>query len=75
MFRPMKDIFEYGDTLSGNDMVTQHYESLPYPPFGEDKIEKEVNWYEYEKTPYETFASIWLEKVNHFLRKGKENFR
>ena len=42
MFRSIKYIFEYGDTLSGNDMVTQHYESLPYPPFGEDKIENGV---------------------------------
>ena len=71
----MRDILDNGDTLSGNDLVIRHYENLPYPPFGEDEIAKEVNYYKTMTSTFSNYPSVRLEKVNHFLRKGSENFR
>ena len=71
----MRDILDNGDTLSGNDLVIRHYENLPYPPFGEDEIAKEVNYYKNMTSTFSNYPSVRLEKVNHFLRKGSENFR
>ena len=71
----MRDILDNGDTLSGNDLVIRHYENLPYPPFGKDQIAKEVDFYKNNTSTLWNFPSMRLEKVNHFLRKGSENFR
>ena len=71
----MSDILDNGDTLSANDLVVRQYENLPFPPFGEDRIVEEENWYRNETTHLRSFPSIRLEKINHFLRRGKENFR
>ena len=44
-FRSTKDIFDQGDTLSSNDLVTRQYENLPYPPFTEADMLREEIWY------------------------------
>ena len=74
-FRSPKDILDQGDTLSSNDLVTRQYENLPYPPFTEADMLREEIWYKNETATYFAFPSIRLEKVNHFLHKGEENFR
>ena len=57
-------------------MVTKQYENLPYPPFSEEELREEQHWY---KDDHETLKvaheSHTLEKTNHYLHKGNENFR
>ena len=65
------------DTLTQNDLVTQQYASLPYPPFGEENIKKEETHYETNSNAELKmgFRYITLENINHFLFSGSENFR
>ena len=66
---------DYGDTLSSSDLVSRQYENLPYPPFTKADMLREEIWYKHETSTNVSFSSIRLEKVNHFLHKGEENFR
>ena len=65
------------DTLTQNDLVTQQYASLPYPPFGEKEMKKEEIHYQTNgKAELKMgFRYITLENINHFLFSGSENFR
>ena len=65
------------DTLTQNDLVTQQYASLPYPPFGEEEIMKEEIHYETNSNAdiKVGFTDITLENINHFLFSGSESFR
>ena len=71
----MQDESQYGDTVSKTDLVIRHYEQLPYPQFSEEEIKREEDWYKFETAPLWSYPSTRLEKINHFLRKGNENFK
>ena len=73
--RSIIDVFDYGEILSGNDVVTGQYENLPYPPFSEERIVQEEEWYKNETTNLILFPNIRMEILNHFLHSGKETFR
>ena len=65
-----------GDTLTSNDLVMKQYRSLPYPKISEEYILKEEGYYRLDKnTPKHTAPSQTLEKINHYLNRGNEDFR
>ena len=65
-----------GDTLTGNDLVTRQYENLPYPEFSEKEMLEEEEYYKQDDQPLlATYATHTLEKNNHYLHRGDENFR
>ena len=76
-FRVSENSSSNGDTLSQNDFVVQHYENLPYPPFSKLDMNEEYNYYkqDIESIPKFGVPTNTLENLNHFLFKGKENFR
>ena len=69
---------EVGDTVNESDLVNRQYENLPYPPFGQNEIIEEEQWYEHNKGTVK-MASLQvgntLEQANHYLHQGSENFR
>jgi len=70
------DETESGDATTSRDLVTMQYESLPYPPVPEKDLLEEENWYKNGKeTPMLIVESHTLEKTNHYLHQGKQNFR
>ena len=72
----MPELLDYGDTITSNDLVTRHYENLPYPQVKEEDLLKEEEYYKDEPTkPLTIYPTHLLEKLNHFLYQGKENFR
>ena len=65
-----------GDTVTSNDLVTKQYENLPYPEVSEMELINEERHYKDNKiNPIEVFPSHTLEVNNHYLHRGKENFR
>ena len=66
-----------GDTLTQDDVVRKQYRSLPYPEISEDEIVKTYNHYkgELRHIPYMRIVAQELESLNHFLYKGKSNFK
>ena len=66
---------QLGDTLTRDDKVKQQYESLPYPVLGDETLFNEEKYYASNKTFYVDAPSLRLEKLNHFLYRGNENFR
>ena len=70
------DQIEGGDTTTSRDLVKLQYESLPYPPVPDKVILAEEKWYKNgHETPMVIARSNTLEKTNHYLHQGKENFR
>ena len=68
------------DTLSKDDSVRKQYLSLPYPAVPEHALRAEYNHYKGRKKrtkvqPYQPVLGIDLERLNHFLFEGKQNFR
>ena len=60
------------------DMVQNQYTLLPYPPFSNIQLNNEERFYKSElgvNQAFEFIPCIALEKLNHFLFKGKQNFR
>ena len=75
----MASVFDHhlfiGDTLRGNDLVVRHYEQLPYPQFNDEMISKEEQYYaSTAENVYTFYQSQTLEKINHYLFQGGENF-
>ena len=67
---------DYGDTITSNDLVTRHYENLPYPEVTEEELLREEVYYKDEtEEPLVLFPSHLLEKRNQYLYQGNENFR
>ena len=67
---------ENGDTVISNDLVTIQYENLPYPEFSEKElINEERHYKEDDQTLKEIFHAYTLEKSNHYMHRGNENFR
>ena len=65
-----------GDTLTSNDLVVKQYRSLPYPRISEEYILKEERHYRLDKNTVKiTVPSQMLEKINHYLNRGNEDFR
>ena len=62
------------DILQDKDVVAKQYEALPYPTLGEDNHVQEENWYNRSSEIYVSFLTNGLEKINHYLHKGNENF-
>jgi len=64
-----------GDSLTSRDLVIRQYESLPYPGIPEEKL---LRIEKYSKGDCEQLRNIHptgtLEKMNHYLHQGSENF-
>ena len=76
--RNLVDDQSWGDTATENDVVKKQYENLPYPPFGENEINEEEQWYKDNKGTVKVAslkAGNTLEQANHYLHQGSENFR
>ena len=72
----LTDSMNDGDTLAANDLVTKQYENLPYPPVTQKELLEEEEWYEDDKETLRwTAPSHTLQKSNHYLHKGNENFQ
>ena len=70
------NLYDYGDTITSNDVVTRQYENLPYPEVKEEELIREETYYKDQNAkPLKIFPSHLLEKLNHFLYQGKENYR
>ena len=68
------------DTLSKDDIVRKQYMKLPYPAVPKHALREEYNHYKGRKKgtkiqPYQPNFGIDLERLNHFLFEGRENFR
>ena len=59
------------------DLVQTQYSQLPFPPFSEQDMETERRNYQVKDRPHiPTFVPRHLlERINHFLFKGKQDFR
>ena len=65
-----------GDTSTMNDLVTRQYENLPYPEFSPLNISNEERHYNVGMdSPASIFPAHTLEKHNHYLHRGNQNFR
>ena len=72
------DSSEYSDTLTQDDMVRNQYLSLPYPAVTKHNIHVEQQYYNnhYKRdTPFNIATAYTLERINHFLFQGRNNFR
>ena len=72
------NFYEILDTTSQDDVVKNQYSSLPYPPVSEHQMELEKIHYmsNYSKQyPFDMYAPITLENMNHFLFNGNSSFR
>ena len=67
----------YLDTLSQDDIVRNQYLLLPYPAVTQHSLALEQNHYNSSKRnkPFNTYYSMALESINHFLYKGSNDFR
>ena len=85
-FRKDTDYVEGYDTLSESDIVRIQYSKLPYPPVTDQSLAKEKMYYDDNINPIKAYGAMQnkpyfvsygttLEAVNHFLFKGKNNFR
>jgi hypothetical protein len=76
MVRYLEDETQIGDTLTTTDAVIKQYERLPYPNVNEHKLLFEVEFYKkYQHIPLVLYESHTLEKLNHYLYRGNQNFR
>ena len=68
---------EYWDTITKDDLVRNQYLALPYPAVTENAIQKEQHHYNSNKQnkPFPIYVPIILERINHFLFKGNNDFR
>lgn len=67
---------EMGDTYTRYDFVRTHYENLPYPEFSPLNVSNEEAYYRLDmETPAVILQRHTLEKHNHYLHRGDENFR
>ena len=65
-----------GDTLAIDDLISRQYENLPYPEISPMEISNEKKHYEENtETPYSIAPAHTLEKHNHYLHRGNENFQ
>ena len=63
----LADSMKNEDTLATNDLVTNQYENLPYPPVTENELLLEEEWYEDDKETLRlTATSHILQKSNHY---------
>ena len=73
---PLAYEVETGDTSTMNDLVTKQYENLPYPEFSPLNISNEERHYSVGMDdPASIFPTHTLEKHNHYLHRGNQNFR
>ena len=58
------------------DIVQKHYMTLPYPPFTNEDLSEERNYYQTSRRANtKLFAfMIQLEYINHYLFQGKQTF-
>ena len=58
-----------------DDEVQKQYERLPYPRMTEKDLRMEEKHYEAHNEPIQFSPTVRLEKLNHYLYHGGENFR
>ena len=66
-----------GDTTNQDDIVRRQYSSLPYPAVTEDNLFLEKNHYDRKLEnirPYGISQQLALEKINHYLYNGDNDF-
>ena len=65
------------DTLTQDDSVRKQYSSLPFPAVSKQELAAEREYYKNRQNtrPYITFFAFTFESLNHYLYKGKSNFR
>ena len=69
-------IQSHGDTVTTHDLVRIQYETLPYPTFDNEEMAYEKGHYKNNgETPAIIFQEQTLEKINHYLNRGSENFQ
>ena len=58
------------------DIVQKHYMTLPYPPFTNEDLSEEKNYYQTSRRANtKLFAfMIQLEYINHYLFQGRQTF-
>ena len=72
----VKGHVESGDSDSNYEYVVKQYRAMPYPPFTDNDKHKENQYYNSNnKFPGTTYKAHTLEKNNHYLHQGKENFQ
>ena len=75
-----QDALYISDTLTQDDLVKKHYLSLPYPLPSRNMLEKEYMYYknmqkQKKHIPYQMIYGKTLERINHFLFKGRNQFK
>ena len=71
-----QEFCDNGDTITFNDLVTRHYENLPYPEVTEKELLREEVYYKHgAEKPLVLSPSHLLENRNQYLYQGNENFR
>ena len=67
------------DTLTQSDIVRKQYMMLPYPAVSDQELANEKIYYDSKyrvrKIPYYIYYGTSFEALNHFLYKGRNNFR
>ena len=66
-----------GDTVTQEDIVKKQYTLLPYPEISQKEMKDTRNHYdsEFAHLPYMSIVAQNLESLNHFIFKGKNNFK
>ena len=66
----------YGDTFSANDNVQNQYVRLPYPLISDEEYQQEKRYYENHDRikPFRIHHNLVLDRLNHFLYNGENNF-
>ena len=74
------------DTLTNNDVVRNQYSNLPYPAVTFEELNIEKSYYDNMQWPVKAYGKlrnkpfrvtpgITLEAINHYLFRGKNDFR
>lgn len=74
------------DTLTQDDIVRNQYLTLPYPAITPEELKVEKKYYDKKESsvtaygelrtaPFRVSPGLTLEAINHFLFRGKNNFR
>ena len=73
----IESVDKRGDSIDHEDVVKKQYSSLPYPDVTQATLDREYDHYNVymKQHPYYTVPTLKLGNLNHFLYKGKFDFR
>ena len=76
MVRFMEDETSIGETVTAEDLVTRHYNELPYPYIKVEELLIEADYYKTNGVdPLAVHPSQLLEMHNHYFYRGYQHFR